>query len=453
MINLRCWLVVGLCCSFTVYAIPKPPTFGVVRAGPTTTYTVGPSTYSPITQAPTGTSLKVLDANYSAAPAGYITQANIPVGETIAAVKVTSPVSTVSMAAAVVSLVPKLSTLGIALQVGMALYDYLHNAGLSIDATGAIVGPPVPVVYPTGGYCRGWGYVSYDLTPQGACSLAPPSYGALSAKFTSGPDTSNLYKFGCYNSGGILIASVFCQVSQISQCASPKYWDSIKTTCMDPNTNGTGTPITTAAAQDKLMATPPADPASVIENIHTADPSGASDPAVDGTPSITLDTSPMYSSPPKQTVTPDGQVQTSTTITTATQTSPQSFSLTENTTTTTTHADGSTTTVTTNNAPPAPTTPPADPKTDCDKYPKSIGCSEYGTAPPELLTTVAVPVSLAPTSLGSGTCPAPATFTAMHRTMMISYGLYCDFATAIAPLIIAFAWLSAGFIVMGSVKE
>jgi hypothetical protein len=35
----------------------------------------------------------------------------------------------------------------------------------------------------------------------------------------------------------------------------------------------------------------------------------------------------------------------------------------------------------------------------------------------------------------------------------MSYQPYCDFASKISPLIIAFAWLSAGFVVLGSVKE
>jgi hypothetical protein len=449
MINMHFYLVVmGLGLSLTVHAIPKPPTFGITRAGATTTYTVGPSTYSPITQAPSGTGLKVLDANYSAAPAGYITQANIPVGDTIAAVKVTNPVSITSLAAFAISLVPKLGTLGIVLAVGSALYDYYHNAGLTVNPDGTVSGPPVPIDVSISGSCLNNSHIS--STPRAGCDFVNPT---LILTITGIDAQGNVF-YSCKNSSNTFQTSGKCSNDYNSLCASPSVWDAAYSKCTNPNTNGTPSPVTVAQAQEKLIATPPADPASVIEDIHTADSSGVSDPVSDGTPSITLDTSPMYSSPPKQTVTPDGRVQTSTTTTTATQTSPQSFSLTENTTTTTTNVDGSTSTVTTTNAPPAQTTPPTDPKTDCDKYPNSIGCSEYGVVPTaDLLTTVAVPVSLSPTSLGSGSCPAPATFTVGGRTMTMSYSLYCDFATSIAPLIIAFAWLSAGFLVMGSVRE
>lgn len=94
-------------------------------------------------------------------------------------------------------------------------------------------------------------------------------------------------------------------------------------------------------------------------------------------------------------------------------------------------------------------------QSDCDKYPNSIGCSEYGNiSAADAVTKIDVPIDLTPTSLGAGSCPAPTTLTfSRFGSVSWSYQPYCDFATAISPLIIAFAWLSAGLIVLGAVKE
>lgn len=91
----------------------------------------------------------------------------------------------------------------------------------------------------------------------------------------------------------------------------------------------------------------------------------------------------------------------------------------------------------------------------CDKHPDIIGCAKFGDVPTkETIPTTDAPITLSPTSLGSGTCPAPKVTTLSHgRTITMSYQPECDFATKINPIIVSFAWLAAGFIVVGSIKE
>lgn len=86
----------------------------------------------------------------------------------------------------------------------------------------------------------------------------------------------------------------------------------------------------------------------------------------------------------------------------------------------------------------------------CEKHPESVGCSSYGTADPmQPLSTLTVPLNpdYSPVG-GAGSCPAPITV----KGITWSYQPICDFATAIRPLIIGFAWLSFAFIVAGTVR-
>jgi len=94
-------------------------------------------------------------------------------------------------------------------------------------------------------------------------------------------------------------------------------------------------------------------------------------------------------------------------------------------------------------------------KTDCDKYPDSVGCSKYGTVvAPETLPITAVSISLSPTSLGAGSCPSSQVLNLQGQPdITLSYQPYCDFAIKVSPLVISFAWLSAGLLVLGSVRE
>lgn len=94
--------------------------------------------------------------------------------------------------------------------------------------------------------------------------------------------------------------------------------------------------------------------------------------------------------------------------------------------------------------------PAPESKTDCDKYPTNIGCSKYGDIPAaETLPTLTVPVSPSVTPVGTaGMCPS----SVVVGPVTWSYQPFCDFASAIRPLIIGFAWLSFAFIVVGAVR-
>lgn len=101
---------------------------------------------------------------------------------------------------------------------------------------------------------------------------------------------------------------------------------------------------------------------------------------------------------------------------------------------------------------PVPEPTPSDTPTDCDKYPASIGCAEFGAIPPaEPLATRDIPVNPTVTPIGGpGSCPADITTSAYGITF--SYQPFCDFASAIRPLIIGFAWLAFAYIVAGTVR-
>lgn len=101
---------------------------------------------------------------------------------------------------------------------------------------------------------------------------------------------------------------------------------------------------------------------------------------------------------------------------------------------------------------PQPQDTPEPSPNHCQQNPNSIGCAEFGTAPaPDSLTTLEVPVSPTVTPVGgAGSCPADITTSIYGLTW--SYQPICDFASAIRPLIIGFAWLSFAYIVAGTVR-
>ena len=108
-------------------------------------------------------------------------------------------------------------------------------------------------------------------------------------------------------------------------------------------------------------------------------------------------------------------------------------------------------------APPPPEDTPetAPSETQCDKYPNSLGCAELGTVDditlPDETRSIA---AIAPVSVGgAGSCPAPLTATFMGQTVSFSYDMPCQFATSLKPLILAIAWLSAGLIFIGGVRQ
>lgn len=92
----------------------------------------------------------------------------------------------------------------------------------------------------------------------------------------------------------------------------------------------------------------------------------------------------------------------------------------------------------------------------CDKYPNSLGCSELGTVDDVTVggeTRSIAAIDPITTIGGAGSCPEPLTATFMGQTVSFSYDMPCQFATSLKPLILAIAWLSAGLIFIGGVRQ
>jgi hypothetical protein len=160
--------------------------------------------------------------------------------------------------------------------------------------------------------------------------------------------------------------------------------------------------------------------------------------------------------PPTEEVTPDGKITKKQDTIKCSKTGSRTLECEKETKTKTENADGTIKETTTYNAPTANELSVSE-LADidyCKVHPTILACIELGDVPPkETIPTNDIPISLNPTSLGSGSCPAPKVMTIQGKTITMSYQPQCDFATKINPLIIAFSWLAAGFIVVGSIKD
>lgn len=106
-------------------------------------------------------------------------------------------------------------------------------------------------------------------------------------------------------------------------------------------------------------------------------------------------------------------------------------------------------------AAPVDTAEPApEQKTDCDKYPNSLGCIDAGTLPTsEIIPRQTVNLSFAPVSIpGNAQCPAPDSVSLAGHSFQIDYGPVCYYAEQLNPFVLAIAYLSAAFIIFGLYK-
>lgn len=101
---------------------------------------------------------------------------------------------------------------------------------------------------------------------------------------------------------------------------------------------------------------------------------------------------------------------------------------------------------------PTPSDTPEPPPNHCDQNPNTIGCSQYGDAgAAETIPTTTLPATVTVTPVGgSGVCPADVVTTRFGITW--SYQPICDFASAVRPFVLGFAWLSFAFVVAGAVR-
>jgi len=97
--------------------------------------------------------------------------------------------------------------------------------------------------------------------------------------------------------------------------------------------------------------------------------------------------------------------------------------------------------------PEAPTTPDL-----CEKYPDIVACQKLDTVDDSTLENIDKNVTVNPESGwgGGGSCPASKHLTVNGRDIPIPLDLICDYMSGLRPIIIAMAWLSAGFILLGA---
>lgn len=92
----------------------------------------------------------------------------------------------------------------------------------------------------------------------------------------------------------------------------------------------------------------------------------------------------------------------------------------------------------------------------CKQNPDSLACMEEGETDDIDLETRSVGSSVSPVALGSpGHCMADKTLSlsTLGRSFTFTYKPICDLASMVRPLILAIAWLLAGWIMVGAVRE
>lgn len=92
----------------------------------------------------------------------------------------------------------------------------------------------------------------------------------------------------------------------------------------------------------------------------------------------------------------------------------------------------------------------------CKKNPHSIACAEFGELEDEQLDVEERPVDVSYTPWGSSTsqCPADKVIPLWDdQSITISYSPVCQFASLLRPLVIALAFVAAGFIVAGITRK
>lgn len=103
-----------------------------------------------------------------------------------------------------------------------------------------------------------------------------------------------------------------------------------------------------------------------------------------------------------------------------------------------------------------PREPEKDERDFCDKHPDVIACQKMDEPEdPGELKTKAVDLDFQVQSgyAGSAVCPAPMTYEAFGHVLSLSWQPFCDSLAMVKNLLLAFAWISAAFILLGAKKE
>lgn len=109
---------------------------------------------------------------------------------------------------------------------------------------------------------------------------------------------------------------------------------------------------------------------------------------------------------------------------------------------------------------PNPDDKPRDPERDerdlCEKHPDILACQKLDEPEdPGKLKVQEVDFNFQPESgfAGSASCPAPMSFNVHGNVINISWQPFCNSLDMIKPFLLAMAWLSAAFIMLGARKE
>ena len=179
--------------------------------------------------------------------------------------------------------------------------------------------------------------------------------------------------------------------------------------------------------------------------------------AIDGPSSIPGDSTTTTTSGPAGTTNTTTNTTHNISYTTNTTNNTSTVTITNTTTTTTTTPDGTTTTETTEAAPPgSETEPPPEETPFCELYPDASACAKLDVPATDPNAPEDVNVTLTPTGgfgAEGGSCPPPFPFVVQGRSYQISYAQACDFFSAVRPVVIAAAMLSALLIALGGYKR
>lgn len=104
---------------------------------------------------------------------------------------------------------------------------------------------------------------------------------------------------------------------------------------------------------------------------------------------------------------------------------------------------------------PSPTDPAPEEKSDfCLENPDALACWKEGEPENVDLEKVTAGTSITPVTVGgAGSCPAAKSVSYMGANLEISFTPICTAAGWINPIVLALAWLSAGFILIGAFKQ
>ncbi|WP_367068617.1 virulence factor TspB C-terminal domain-related protein [Oryzisolibacter sp. LB2S] len=89
----------------------------------------------------------------------------------------------------------------------------------------------------------------------------------------------------------------------------------------------------------------------------------------------------------------------------------------------------------------------------CELYPDILACVKLDTPDEEELPESEKPIAVTPDAgwgPDGGSCPAPRMLTVQGRQIPIPFDLFCVYMSGLRPIIIAMAWLSAAFILVGA---